>query len=69
MKRIILNTIDSTNEYAKRIAKDVNDNVLIIANKTMAIKKKLIIAEINAPQSMWIVLAKSRIWLPESSVV
>lgn len=32
MKQIILDTIDSTNEYAKRIAKDVNENVLIIAN-------------------------------------
>ena len=32
MKKIILDTIDSTNEYAKRIAKDVNENVLIIAN-------------------------------------
>lgn len=32
MKQIILESIDSTNEYAKRIAKDVNENVLIIAN-------------------------------------
>ena len=32
MLKIILDTIDSTNEYAKRIAKDVNENVLIIAN-------------------------------------
>lgn len=32
MKQIILDTVDSTNEYAKRIAKDVNENVLIIAN-------------------------------------
>lgn len=32
MKKIILDKIDSTNEYAKRIAKDVNENVLIIAN-------------------------------------
>lgn len=32
MKIINLESIDSTNEYAKRIAKDVNENVLIIAN-------------------------------------
>ena len=32
MKQIILDTIDSTNEYAKRIAKDVDENILIIAN-------------------------------------
>lgn len=32
MKRIILECIDSTNEYAKRIAKDANENILIIAN-------------------------------------
>ena len=32
MKIINLESIDSTNEYANRIAKDVNENVLIIAN-------------------------------------
>lgn len=32
MKKIVLDKIDSTNEYAKRIAKDVNENVLIIAD-------------------------------------
>ncbi len=32
MKKIILNSIDSTNEYAKRIFKEVKENVLIIAN-------------------------------------
>lgn len=32
MKQIILDKIDSTNEYAKRIVKDVDENVLIIAN-------------------------------------
>ena len=32
MEKIILETIDSTNEYAKRISKEGNDNLLIIAN-------------------------------------
>lgn len=32
MTKIILDTIDSTNEYAKRIVKDETENVLIIAN-------------------------------------
>lgn len=32
MKIIKLNSIDSTNEYAKRIAKEENENILIIAN-------------------------------------
>lgn len=32
MTKIILDTIDSTNEYAKQIVKDENENVLIIAN-------------------------------------
>lgn len=32
MQKIFLDKIDSTNEYAKRIAKDVNENVLILAN-------------------------------------
>ena len=30
MTKIILDTIDSTNEYAKRIVKDETENVLII---------------------------------------
>ena len=32
MKRIILEVVDSTNDYAKRIAKESNENILIIAN-------------------------------------